>query len=145
MLKLAKTYNKLCTKQLIKVEKAPQGAIAPWPINMDGLFNLDIDDEIWQDVGLVETDTAAPPQWMSDDTVNDGIKALLELDRCKEEEEQLFHECQALQAWFSEEWAVIEKALHHANGKLSFYLMYLTILQMTVILNIHCNCGRMAS
>ena len=83
---------------------------------MDGLFNLDVDDEIWQDIGLEEADSAAPPRWRSDDTVRAGIKALLELDRCREEEQCLLHEQRALQVWFSEEWAVVKKAIDQANG-----------------------------
>ena len=116
--KLAKTYNKLCVElnQLIQDGKAPEGAICPRTIDMDHLFDLDVDDEIWQDVGLEENDAMAPPRWMSDDAVRDGIKAVLELDRCKEEEERLVHERQALQVWFSEEWVITEKAIQTAHS-----------------------------
>ena len=53
---------------------------------MTGLFALDIDDAIWQDVGLAGEDLMDPPLWMCDEDVRRGIKALLELDRCLEEE-----------------------------------------------------------
>ena len=79
---------------------------------------MDVDDEIWQDIGLEEVDSKeiTPPCWMSDEAVRNGIKAVLELDRCKEEEERLIHECQALQVWFSEEWTVILEALQTAES-----------------------------
>ena len=35
---------------------APSSAIAPEPIKSDGLFKLDVDDSIWQDVGLGDED-----------------------------------------------------------------------------------------
>ena len=32
-------------------------AISPVPINQDNLFSLDVDDDIWQDIGLDEHET----------------------------------------------------------------------------------------
>ena len=52
---------------------------------------------------------------MSDEAVHDGIKAMLELDRCREEEERLIQECHTLQIWFSEEWVIIEQAIQTAE------------------------------
>ena len=54
---------------------------------MDKLFSLDVDDDIWQDIGLTETDDSTdPPLWLSDENVRMGIRAMLEMDRCQEEE-----------------------------------------------------------
>ena len=49
-----KMYNNLCKEihKLIAQKKAPAGAIAPLSINSEGVFKLDVDDEIWQDIGL---------------------------------------------------------------------------------------------
>jgi hypothetical protein len=58
---------------------------------MTGLFALDIDDAIWKDVGLADEDLVNPPLWMCDEDVRRGIKALLELDHCLEEEARLVH------------------------------------------------------
>ncbi|KIJ58130.1 hypothetical protein HYDPIDRAFT_58535, partial [Hydnomerulius pinastri MD-312] len=54
ILQLANNYNKLCIQMqaLIRQKKAPRGAIAPLPIARDGLFKLDVDDDVWQDLGL---------------------------------------------------------------------------------------------
>ena len=60
ILKLAQTYNALCKQMsdLIKRNQAPQSAVAPEQIKSDGLFKLDVDDDIWQDVGLQDADDA---------------------------------------------------------------------------------------
>ena len=52
--KLAISYNNLCIqmKALIHQKKAPEGSVASLPIPKDGLFKLDVDDDIWEDVGL---------------------------------------------------------------------------------------------
>jgi hypothetical protein len=45
------------------------------------LFKLDVDDDIWQDVGLGDSIGGLPPAWLADEKVCLGIKSLLEL-RC---------------------------------------------------------------
>ncbi|KAG6847718.1 hypothetical protein H0H93_006354, partial [Arthromyces matolae] len=84
---LATKYNQLCDTlaNLIKKKKAPARSVK-------GLFSLDVDDTIWEDVGLNEDDIE-PPAWLADQAVRDGIKALLEHDRCSEEDICLRHKC----------------------------------------------------
>jgi hypothetical protein len=105
----ARDYNKLCDKmqKLISEGKAPSGAIVPEKVIMTGLFALDVDDAIWQDIGLADEESADPPLWLCNDAVRSGIKARLELDRCLKEEARLVHERRALQVWFSEEWKIV--------------------------------------
>ncbi|KAJ7718393.1 hypothetical protein B0H14DRAFT_3521703 [Mycena olivaceomarginata] len=98
--KLANEYNKLCNEvsKLIREGKAPRGSIAPLPIPAKGLWKLDVDDVIFQDVGLDDGDDTSdePPLWLCDEQVRAGIKALLELDRCEEEDARLRRENEAL-------------------------------------------------
>ncbi|KAJ3748458.1 hypothetical protein DFH05DRAFT_1520046 [Lentinula detonsa] len=64
--KLARSYNK----------HAPRNAVAPLPITLKGLFNLDVDDNIWEDIGLNDDDDEGPPPWLSSERVRkDGVKA----------------------------------------------------------------------
>ena len=71
---MAQKYNTLCNDlvDLIKAKKALVGAIAPLPIEMNGLFKLDVDDDNWQDVGLTddndEGNTEIPP-WLGSECV----------------------------------------------------------------------------
>lgn len=120
--KLAAEYNKLCAQieKLIREQKAPRGSIAPLPIPPKGLWQLDVDDAIFQDVGLDEREDDAdgdghPPPWLCDDKVRDGIKALLELDRCGEEDARLRRENLALRVWFKEEWELAVEAIERAG------------------------------
>jgi hypothetical protein len=101
---------------LIKQRKAPAGAVQPQEIAREGLFKLDVDDAIWQDVGLGEDNYGIMPLWLSDERVRQGIRSLLELDRCKEEEHRLIRERRALQEWLLEEWEVNERAWDAAGG-----------------------------
>uniref|UniRef100_A0A0W0ETS6 Uncharacterized protein n=1 Tax=Moniliophthora roreri TaxID=221103 RepID=A0A0W0ETS6_MONRR len=88
--------------KLVGTKAAPKHAVAPLPIDTKSLFNLDIDDAIWQNVGLFEEDSH-PPAWLADDNVQLGICALLERDCCNEELVQLQHERDSMQVWFAEE------------------------------------------
>jgi len=112
---LARKYNKLCKdlEKMINKKKAPRGTISPLAIEMDGLFKLDVDDDIWQDIGLTDDldDSAEIPDWLGNDKVREGIKVLLEYDRCLEEMQRIRNERVSMQEWFSEEWLVLEEAL----------------------------------
>ncbi|KAF8957681.1 hypothetical protein BDZ97DRAFT_1669429 [Flammula alnicola] len=128
--KLARDYNKLCKvmSNLKAQRKAPRGAVCPEEIDMSGLFALDVDDDIWQDIGLDDTldnphASVAPPLWLSDDNVRSSIKAMLELDRCIEEEDRLAWERSSLQFWFAEEWDVVSMAYNATDaGELRYQL-----------------------
>ncbi|EPS94432.1 hypothetical protein FOMPIDRAFT_128943 [Fomitopsis schrenkii] len=119
ILKLAQTYNGLCKQMadLVKQHRAPVSAIVPEPIRNDGLFKLDVDDTIWQDVGLGDEDDdgVQVPRWLGDESVRSGIKAQLLVDRCTEESNHLSQERCAMQLWMQEEWASLEHAIAGAN------------------------------
>ena len=54
---------------------------------MDNLFKLDVDNDIWQDIGLTDDndEDLDIPAWLGDEYVRTGIKFLLELDGCIKE------------------------------------------------------------
>jgi len=114
--------------------KPPQNAIAPVKIEMEGLFNLDVDDDIWLDIGLGYDDEddhgggigSAPLLWLSDDNVQAGIWAMLDRDCCLEERKRLLNERDAMQEWFSEEWMVVLRAMQ--DGKYCFLYSYMQLI-----------------
>jgi len=112
---LARNYNKMCLelKDLIAKKKAPSGAVAPLLMESAGLFRLDVDDNIWQDIGLTdETDGyEAIPLWLGNEDVQEGIKSLLLYHRCQEEEKHLISERISMQQWMREEWMIMLAAL----------------------------------
>ncbi|KAJ3748151.1 hypothetical protein EV360DRAFT_97769 [Lentinula raphanica] len=117
---LARRYNALCNqmKDLLNARKAPRNAIAPQPIPVKELFNLDVDDAIWQDVGLDDAgDCKNPPAWLMDEDVRSGIKGILLRDRCDEEFKRLKGECLALCSWSSEEWQVVNVCIELQQRK----------------------------
>ena len=113
-LNLVRQYNNICQEmnQLIKDNKAPKGALSPRLMDREGLFSLDVDDEIWQDIGLSneEFELAEEEQsgWLVDDRIRGGIKYLLQLDRCMEEETRLQFERCTMQEWMLEEWRCVK-------------------------------------
>ncbi|KAJ7433812.1 hypothetical protein FB451DRAFT_1195879 [Mycena latifolia] len=95
-------YNRLCGEisKLIKEGKAPRGAVAPVPIPAK-----DEDDR-----------ESMPLPWLCDERVRAGIKAMLEVDRCDEEDKRLKKERCSLQVWFAEEWDVVNLAIAQADS-----------------------------
>ncbi|KAJ7127206.1 hypothetical protein C8R44DRAFT_830670 [Mycena epipterygia] len=111
-------YNKLCDTIAKEISKgrAPARAIAPERIESGTLYALDVDDAIWQDVGLLDDDKGVePPLWLSDDSVRSGIRAMLDLDRANEEDIILAKERRSLRAWFAEEWTIMNVAITDAE------------------------------
>ncbi|KAJ7154998.1 hypothetical protein C8R43DRAFT_867236, partial [Mycena crocata] len=106
--KLGNEYNKGCEEmaKLIKAGKAPKGAVAPIPVPAKGLYQLDVDDDIWQDVGLDGVD-GDPALWLVDAKLRAGIRAMLQKDRCEEEAPRLLRERGHLQFWFAMEWKAV--------------------------------------
>ncbi|KAF9231673.1 hypothetical protein BU15DRAFT_90847 [Melanogaster broomeanus] len=111
ILKLVSNYNTLCKQlhTLIDVGTAPPGAIVPPCISREGIFQLDVDDDLWQDIGLDDA-TTDPPLWLADECVRMGIRHLLEYDRCVEEEARVCRERCVLQEWMISEWNNLQKA-----------------------------------
>ncbi|KAF8212959.1 hypothetical protein K438DRAFT_1566092, partial [Mycena galopus ATCC 62051] len=125
--KLVKTYNKLCDdiSNFIKSKKAPKGAVAPPPIPEKGLYQLDVDDMIWQDVGLDDAD-GPPPPWLVNDKVRSGIRAMLQRDRCFKEAPRLVRERRHLQVWFATEWKVVSDLVETCEEEGTWHLLSLT-------------------
>lgn len=105
-------FNTLCGKirEHIATGGAPRGARAPETIGREGLFKLDVDDAIWQDVGLEDDDGGPMPLWLGDEKAREGIRRLLEYDRCQEELRRLRRERQSMQEWAIEEWGRLQRA-----------------------------------
>jgi hypothetical protein len=85
-------------------------------INRDGLFQLDVDDDIWQDIGLDDDEwemtlSRGAPLWLTNTGVREGIKVLLDLDRCLEEESRLQVERCNMQEWLKEDWECVQAQL----------------------------------
>ncbi|KAE9387948.1 hypothetical protein BT96DRAFT_836928, partial [Gymnopus androsaceus JB14] len=88
---------------------------------IEELFDLDVDDNIWLDIGLGydddndEGDGSAPPLWLSNDDVRAGIRAMLDRDRCLGERKRLLDERSAMQEWFNKEWKVVTMAMQDSR------------------------------
>ncbi|KAG6904075.1 hypothetical protein DXG01_012803, partial [Tephrocybe rancida] len=64
--KVARSFNVLCDtmEDLFNKGKAPPGAICPKKLEIKGIFALDVDDAIWEDLGLDEGSPVATLPWL---------------------------------------------------------------------------------
>ncbi|KAF7334903.1 hypothetical protein MSAN_02360300 [Mycena sanguinolenta] len=109
---LVRKYNKLCDAMghEIRTRKAPRSAIAPDRIDPKKVYALDVDDSIWQDVGLEDDDDRAEPP---------------PLDRADEEDAMLAKERRSMRVWFIEEWNVVNMAMADAANEQDRYQFHL--------------------
>ncbi|KAI6127587.1 hypothetical protein EDD16DRAFT_1516581 [Pisolithus croceorrhizus] len=62
------------------------------------------------------------PPWLADVKVCSGIRSLLDLRRCEEEERHLLQERKALIHWFAEEWGRLQQTIGGADDNLAYEL-----------------------
>jgi hypothetical protein len=69
-------------------------------------------DDVW-----IYPSTEAAPPWLTDTKVRKGIRAMLKVDRCMEENRCLGIEADNLSRWFGRELAAIELSIQTAVGE----------------------------
>lgn len=111
-------YNSHCKRlaDLINKGKAPAGAVAPIQLQFEDVVIMDVDSDVWLDLGLSDEDGTDLARWMRDANVRKGIKWLQQRDRCEEETRRLMAERRALHKWFTEEWQKHKNALDRASS-----------------------------
>ena len=120
---------------LVCLGKAPCGVIPPPPLVRETLFSLDVDDPIWDDTGLEDVEEQpSVPQWLGNENVRTGIKALLMVERCEEELFRLRLECQASHQWVREEWDLLMAGLMTAGESQCDLILTRTPLMSLVFL-----------
>lgn len=120
MTSLINRFNNLIAQMgiLRKHGSAPPKACLPRKLDIKKMFALDVDDAIWHDDGLDGAeDKEPPPCWLADDAVREGIAALLETDRVREEMERLDKEVEAMLSWLNEEVMDVQRARVKAEGE----------------------------
>jgi len=70
----------------------------PATIDLKRMFAVDVFSQLWDDRGLIAGEGGVD-RWKVDQDVKEGIRLVLELDRCREERERLDLEVSRLAAW----------------------------------------------
>ena len=87
-------------------------ASLPMALEVDQLFNPDANQHMWMEQ---EGDTA-PPAYLSDPGVREGISTMLVLDCAEEEEHRLTAEASAMIQWLSSQLMKTKQVLQSCNG-----------------------------
>ncbi|KAG6819416.1 hypothetical protein H0H93_012076, partial [Arthromyces matolae] len=115
-------YNDICAT-LAATHKPEWQIPLPEPLPTD-LKQLREAPSLMEDV-WISRPSENVPRWLSDSKVREGIRALLKVDRCKEESARLHLEATNLAQWFNEELAAIELALDTHHGVVdTFYHVF---------------------
>ncbi|KAF9515416.1 hypothetical protein BS47DRAFT_1360995 [Hydnum rufescens UP504] len=117
-------------KEMLK-ERGKNGvwrdAYVPPELVMEGLFNLDIDQDIWENADMVDFEGGEIPLWLANKEVRDGIRAAQEVKSCQEELHQCDVEYSNLCAWFVEEYEAVHNVFKFGNGTWECSLATITI------------------
>jgi hypothetical protein len=116
--RLIKSYDKLRQEMqgLIARGDAPAGAAVPNQLSNERLWDLDVDDNLWTELARDEQYQDDAPKWLYDEPTKQGIRAMLDLERCDEEIERLSHERGMMLAWLRGQEGQLQLASHIAQG-----------------------------
>ena len=123
---LAKKYNSML-KQMVQLQvtgTVAANAILPLAIILKTLFKLDMDDDMWHDVGsdnLEEFGGVLPP-WLGN--VQAGILFDQEVANCEGELAHCHMECASMQIWFEEEYEATSLAEKYTPGEWCAVLLF---------------------
>ncbi|KAF8834752.1 hypothetical protein BDN67DRAFT_985105 [Paxillus ammoniavirescens] len=105
------TLHELKSSQLLDMQLAACRS----KISQFNLFKLDVDDDIWQDLGLDDDESSAVlPGWLADEKV----------EQCEEEKSRIVMEQKVMQEWFMEEWSRIQTVKEGADDNLAYEFGY---------------------
>jgi hypothetical protein len=84
-------------------------AYIPPVLSMEGLYRLDVDQDIWEDVqgNIADFPDGVVPPWLADSSVKEGIRLAQEIGSCHQELERCKAEHGNLRTWFCEEYSAV--------------------------------------
>ncbi|KAF9514330.1 hypothetical protein BS47DRAFT_1361837 [Hydnum rufescens UP504] len=117
-------------KEMLK-ERGKNGvwrdAYVPLELVMEGLFNLDVNQDIWENADMVDFEGGEIPLWLANKEVWDGIRVAQEVKSCQEELRRCDVEYSNLHAWFVEEYEAVHNVFKFSNGTWERSLATITI------------------
>ncbi|KAF9515781.1 hypothetical protein BS47DRAFT_1293432, partial [Hydnum rufescens UP504] len=112
-------------------------AYVPLELVIDGLFNLDINQDIWENANMVDFKGGEIPLWLANKEVWDGIRVAQEVKSCQEELHQCDVEYSNLCTWFVEEYEAVHNVFKFSNGvslQYSFLIWKLIIMSTKMMM-----------
>jgi hypothetical protein len=123
LLSALRKFNKYC--ETLDTLYNPAWSIPlPQPLPTD-LSELRSCTHLMEDVWVTPS-TGDIPRWLADLDVREGIRAMLKIDRCLEEQRRVVMEAENLCIWLGEEVAAVELAIQTPSceyNSLSNYLL----------------------
>jgi hypothetical protein len=100
---------------------APINIQIPASMGNAKLWDLDVDDDVWMDIAQdAHFEKKNLPKWLYDIPTKQGIRAMLEVQRCDEELEWLDHECGVMYSWLQAQAEQLDLASRTAQGELYY-------------------------
>lgn len=114
LLTAIKKFNVYCAKLEGMYEPAWN---IPLPLPLPTkLADLRDDSSLMEDVWISPLEVKSQP-WLDDPSIRSGIRAMIKLDRCLEEQRRLGHEADKLCSWFRRELGAVELAIRTPGCK----------------------------
>ena len=102
-----------------------QNAYIPPMLSKEGLYKLDVDQDIWEDSrgDMADFPGGILPRWLVDPMVKQGMCVAQEVVNCKQELERCKVEHSNLWAWFCEDYTAVERSVKSQDDDVSFFAL----------------------
>ena len=106
-------------QDIVSQGTAPINIKIPASMANTKLWDLDVDDDVWMDIAQdARFQNKDLPNWLCDIPTKQGIRAMLEVQRCDEELERLDHERGVMYSWLQAQGEQLHLASCIAQGGL---------------------------
>jgi hypothetical protein len=109
-----------------KSKSISRDAYIPPVLSKEGLYKLDVDQDIWEDArgDIADFPDGVIPKWLTDTSVKQGICVAQEVVNCRQELERCKAEHSNLWTWFCDEYAAVGKlATSMQDNDVSFFAL----------------------
>jgi hypothetical protein len=94
-----------------------KNAYIPPEIQKEGLFNMDVDSNLWEVVSSADDfPSGKVPDWLGDDNVRRGIRFVQDYLNADREAERCLLEFNNLKDWYQDEYQVVASACQLISG-----------------------------
>jgi len=117
---LAKRYNVLCESLSKDPNVLNLGISLPQPVDILELFNVDANPSLWRDDGILRG-ANIEESYACSDSVQQGINAVLAMDRVKEEDYRLIQELRIMAEWIRSRLLKVDQSIARCQGTSKHY------------------------
>jgi len=133
--KLVQKYNQKCQAlvEKLKGSRRPRHVKGLAEIDLSTIWELDVDDDIWNDALYLDDEEEKIPEWLGNEDMRGAIRNRVENERCKEELVRLLKERNNLRSWMVTEWRATKATMEFDQDEWLMFQLELKLEKLALL------------